>query len=58
MGVDVHFVLTGSRHSIDAANLSEEESLVLEQFRSLPEHDRASVKRLTGALAATLQVKL
>lgn len=58
MGVDVHFVLTGSRHSIDAASLSEEESLVLEQFRSLPEHDRASVKRLTSALAATLQVKL
>jgi len=57
IAVDVHFVLTGSRHLIDAANLSEEESLVLQQFRSLPEHDRASVKRLTGALAATLQTK-
>lgn len=58
MSVDVHFILTGKRCSIDAANLSEEESLVLEQFRSLPEHDRASVKRLTGALVATLQVRL
>jgi transcriptional regulator with XRE-family HTH domain len=58
MAVDVHFVLTGSRHSIDAASLSEEESLVLEQYRALPEHDRASVKRLTAALVATLRVKL
>jgi transcriptional regulator with XRE-family HTH domain len=57
MSVDVHFVLTGSRHSIDAASLNEEESLVLEQFRSLPEHDRASVKRLTGALVDTVRVK-
>jgi transcriptional regulator with XRE-family HTH domain len=57
LGVDVHFVLTGSRHSIDAANLSPEESSVLEQFRSLPEQDRTAVKRLTGALAATAQSK-
>lgn len=57
MGVDVHYVLTGSRHTIDAASLSEEEASVLEKFRSLPESDRAAVKRLTGALAATFQVK-
>ena len=58
MAVDVHFVLTGSRLSIDAGGLNEEESLILEQFRSLPDHDRVSVKRLTGALAATVQSKL
>lgn len=58
MAVDVHYVLTGSRISIDSSNLSQEEALVLEQFRALPEHDRTSVKRLTGALAATSQIKL
>jgi transcriptional regulator with XRE-family HTH domain len=58
MAVDVHYVLTGSRMPIDSANLSAEESLVLEQFRALPDHDRASIKRLTGALAATFQTKL
>lgn len=57
MDVDVRFILTGNRHSIDAASLNGEESLLLEQFRSLPEHDRASIKRLTGALAATFQTK-
>lgn len=53
MTVDVHYVLTGSRHLIDPGSLDEEESQVLEGFRSLPEHDRSAVKRLIGALAAT-----
>lgn len=57
MAVDVHYVLTGSRHSLDVASLSQEESLVLEQFRALPEPDRVAVKRLTAALAATSQIK-
>lgn len=57
LGVDVHYVLTGSRHTMDAGKLSEEETTLLGQFRALPENDRSAVKRLTGALAATSQIK-
>ncbi|EPB8014057.1 helix-turn-helix domain-containing protein [Pseudomonas aeruginosa] len=53
MGVDVHYVLTGARASADLGALSDEETRVLEQFRSLPEQDRASVSRLTSALSLT-----
>tara|TARA_Y100001001_G_scaffold114491_1_gene112139 strand:+ start:4621 stop:4998 length:378 start_codon:yes stop_codon:yes gene_type:complete len=50
-GFDVVYVLTGQRMPRPVEGLSERESAVLDNFRSLPEEDRASVQRLTNALA-------
>jgi len=50
-GFDVVYVLTGQRMPRPAEGLSERESAVLDNFRSLPEEDRAAVQRLTNALA-------
>lgn len=57
LGVDVLYVVTGAHTPVRDDGISPEESLVLEQFRALPEHDRIAVKRLTAALAATSQIK-
>lgn len=51
VGVDVMYVLTGQRMPGPVEGLSERESVVLDNFRSLPEEDRVSVQRLTNALA-------
>lgn len=51
IGVDVVYVLTGQRMPRPVEGLSERESAVLDNFRSLPEEDRAAVQRLTNALA-------
>jgi len=50
-GVDVLYVLTGARATAAAEGLSADEAKVLEQYRSLPDQDKASVARLTTALA-------
>lgn len=52
-GVDVLYVITGERKPLRGDSLTPEESTVLEQYRSLPEPDKAAVSRLTAALAAT-----
>lgn len=51
VGVDVLYVLTGHRTPESSDALSEDEALVLNQYRSLPDQDKASVARLTTALA-------
>lgn len=51
IGIDVMYVLTGQRMPRPVEGLSERESVVLDNFRSLPEEDRVSVQRLTNALA-------
>lgn len=51
MGVDVHYVLTASRISTDAASLSPEEASLLEHYRQLPEADRTHTQRTVTALA-------
>lgn len=53
MGVDVHYVLTGSRLSPELGSLKAEESKLLEQFQSLSEKDQEAVSRLVSAMAAT-----
>jgi transcriptional regulator with XRE-family HTH domain len=53
IGVDVLYVVTGRRTPRPADSFTAEESRVIEQYRSLPEQDRASVSRLTTALAET-----
>lgn len=50
LGVDVLYVLTGQRTPRVEEGLSEREQAVLDNFRALPEEDKASVQRLTHAL--------
>lgn len=52
-GLDVLYVITGERKPLKGDSLTPEESTVLEQYRSLPEPDKAAVRRLTAALVAT-----
>jgi transcriptional regulator with XRE-family HTH domain len=50
-GVDVLYVVTGERKPVPAASLTAEEATVLEQFRSMSDESRASVRRVAEALA-------
>lgn len=50
-GVDVLYVITGTRTPRPVEGLSVAEEKVLDNYRSLPEEDQASVRRLTNALA-------
>lgn len=50
-GVDVQYVLTGVKAALSKDELDSVESRILENYRSLSEGDKASVLRLTSALA-------
>lgn len=50
-GVDVQYVLTGVKAALSKDGLDSVESRILENYRSLSEGDKASVLRLTSALA-------
>lgn len=50
-GVDVLYLLTGKRMPATADSLGADESEVLNNYRSLPDSDRAAVRRMTSALA-------
>ena len=50
-GVDVLYVLTGRRAGLSETGLAEDESTLLNQYRAMSESDRATVRRLTSALA-------
>ena len=56
IGVDIMYVLTGSRNISTADGLTPAESTVLANYRSLPEEDKASVRRLTDALAQSVSL--
>ena len=51
LGVDVLYIVTGARTPQHDGSITPEEIQVIEQYRLLPEQDRASVARLTTALA-------
>lgn len=51
MGVDVNYVLTGSRLSTDAASLAPDEASLLEHYRQLPEAERGHTGKMVAALA-------
>lgn len=53
-GVDVLYVVTGARTLQPVEGLSVAEGEVLDNYRSLPEADQASVRRLTTALAESV----
>lgn len=50
-GVDVQYVLTGAKAVLSKDGIDSVESKILENYRSLSERDKASVVRLTSALA-------
>lgn len=51
LGVDVHYVLTGSRIDSDISKFSEVELTVLEHMRTMSESDRATLAHLAYAMA-------
>lgn len=50
-GVDVLYVLTGQRQAHAEQGLDPIETRILDNYRVLPESDKAAVQRLTSALA-------
>jgi len=50
-GVDVLYVLTGQRSSPSEASLAADESELLNHYRSIPDQDRAALRRFGSALA-------
>lgn len=50
-GVDVQYVLTGARALLSEDGIDSVESKIIESYRSLSDGDKASVVRLTNALA-------
>lgn len=52
-GVDVLYVLTGRRAGLSETGLAEDESTLLNQYRAMPDSDRATVRRMASALAET-----
>ncbi|TLX52867.1 transcriptional regulator [Stutzerimonas nosocomialis] len=50
-GVDVLYVLTGSRTPLAAEGLQDDESQVLNYYRAMPDSDRATLRRMASALA-------
>lgn len=54
-GVDVLYVLTGQRTPESEGALNEREKAVLDNYRALPEEDKASVQRLTDALKKSVK---
>lgn len=49
-GMDLQYIMTGHRTPRSEEGLDEREKAVLDNFRSLPKEDQASVQRLTYAL--------
>lgn len=52
MGIDVHYVLTGSRVPTDPRGLSPMETSLLEAFRSLTASDQDTLTRMAAGLSA------
>ena len=51
LGVDVHYVLTGSRVDTDPSKMSDTELTVLEHMREMSDADRATLAHLAFAMA-------
>ncbi|MBK3461652.1 XRE family transcriptional regulator [Pseudomonas haemolytica] len=55
LGVDVRYVLTGSRVDTDLADLSDTEATVLGHMREMSDSDRATLAHLAFAMAQVSQ---
>lgn len=51
MGVDIVYVITGHKAAPSADSLTADEAQVITAYRAMSDDDRASVRRLTTALA-------
>ncbi|MCB2255377.1 XRE family transcriptional regulator [Pseudomonas chlororaphis] len=51
LGVDVHYVLTGSRVDTDVSKLNEAETVVVGHMREMSDSDRATLAHLAFAMA-------
>lgn len=56
LGVDVHYVLTGSRFDTDVNTMSDVEVTVLGHMRQMSEADRATLAHLAFAMAKVSQL--
>lgn len=50
-GVDVVYVLSGERPSVNSGDLTEKETEVLNQYRALQERDQSAVAQITSSLS-------
>lgn len=50
-GVDILYVLLGTRTPTPEASLSVEEARIIQQYRSLPKEDRSALGQLSASLA-------
>ncbi|KAF2407542.1 helix-turn-helix domain-containing protein [Pseudomonas antarctica] len=50
-GVDVLYVLSGERSLMSADDLNEQETEVLNQYRTLQEQDRGAIAQITSSLS-------
>ena len=55
IGVDAYYVLSGFRTEHGLGKFSEEEKLLLQQYRVLPERDRQALQRFALAMATTVE---
>lgn len=58
LGVDVHYVLTGSRVDTDPSKMSDTEKTVLEHMREMSDADRATLAHLAFAMAQVSKPEL
>lgn len=54
LGIDVLYIITGTRTPMPADSLSPEETQVVIDYRSIPSDEQAAIRRVTSALAQTL----
>ncbi|WP_443190275.1 helix-turn-helix domain-containing protein [Pseudomonas indica] len=54
LGIDVLYVITGTRTPMPADSLSPEETQVVIDYRTVPSDDQAAIRRVASALAQTL----
>lgn len=51
LGFDVHYILTGVRTTAAIDSLNHVEDSIIQKYRSIPEDDQKTVRRLVDAMA-------
>ncbi|WP_296187933.1 helix-turn-helix domain-containing protein [Pseudomonas sp. UBA1879] len=51
LGFDVAYILSGVKKTLAADTLSQEEDMVIKQYRSIPSEDQVAVRRFLKAMA-------
>lgn len=58
LGVDVLYVVTGTRTPAAADSLSDEENALVQRYRTMPPENRATVDRVAEAMAVYLPTEV